>query len=64
MQKINGRLKQLVTADLNAFTEGRCNKRKVRDWSKSMGEAESRERVGHEVSSIVLEGIRAIYSYP
>ena len=29
-----------------------------------MEEAESRERVGHEVSSIVQEGIRAIYSYP
>ena len=29
-----------------------------------MEEAESRERVGHVVSSIVQEGIRAIYSYP
>ena len=29
-----------------------------------MEEAESREGVGHEVSSIVQEGIRAIYSYP
>ena len=29
-----------------------------------MEEAESRERVGHEVSSIAQEGIRAIYSYP